>query len=332
MIIRAPVRIDFAGGWTDVPPYSARRGGAVVNAAVALYALVEVRERAAGIRLSSADLGQSVEVESAHELVYDGELDLIKAAVRRSGLGNGWEISTRSMVPAGSGLGASGALGVALVEAARAATGAPVNPEAAAEMAHLLETEELGVAGGKQDQYAAALGGFLFLEFRDPEVRATRLRLEPEVLRRLESRLVLCYTGSSRISGETIARVMRGFESGDRKIVEALDGLREAAIAAREALEAADIDRLAQVVEANWRHQRALDAGQATAEMERIEAAAKAAGVIGGKACGAGAGGCMVFIARPDATGGVKAAVQAAGGTILPVKFDFDGVRRAPEA
>ncbi len=325
------MRIDFAGGWTDVPPYSSRRGGAVVNAAVALHVRVDVRERDAGIRLSSGDLGQSVETESANKLAYDGKLDLIKAALRRSGLDRGWEISTRSAVPAGSGLGASGALGVALVTATRAAAGAPVNPEAAAEMAHLLETEELRVAGGKQDQYAAALGGFLFLEFRDPEVSATRLRLEPAFLRALESRLVLCYTGGSRISGETIARVMRGFESGDRKIVEALDGLRDAAVAARDALAAADIDRLAEAVNVNWRHQRALDAGQATDAMQRIEATAREAGAAGAKACGAGAGGCMLFVVRPNAAATVRAAVEAAGGTVLPVSFDLEGVRSAPD-
>jgi D-glycero-alpha-D-manno-heptose-7-phosphate kinase len=330
MITRAPVRIDFAGGWTDVPPYSTRRGGAVVNVTVALHVLVDVRESAAGIRLSSADLGQSLEVGSTRELVYDGTLDLIKAAVKRSGLDEGWEVSTSSMVPAGSGLGGSGALGVALVTAAYAAAGAPLHPEAAAEMAHLLETEELKVAGGKQDQYAAALGGFLLLEFRDPEVTATRLKLEPQFKGALESRLVLCHTGRSRISGDMIARVMRGFESGDRKIVEALDGMRDAAIAARDALAAADIDALAEVVEANWRHQQALDTGQTTAAMERIEALAKAAGAIGSKACGAGAGGCMLFVVRPNAAEAVKAAVQAAGGTLLPVSFDFEGVRSAP--
>jgi D-glycero-alpha-D-manno-heptose-7-phosphate kinase len=233
-------------------------------------------------------------------------------------------------VSAGSGLGGSGALGVALVTAAHAAAGTPLNPAAAAEMAHLLETEELQVAGGKQDQYAAALGGFLFLEFRDPEVTATRLRLELDFLRELESRLVLCYTGISRVSGDMIARVMHGFESGDRKIVEALDGMHDAAIAARDALAAADIDALAEIVETNWRHQQALDAGQTTAAMERIESAAKATGAIGGKACGAGAGGCMLFIVHSNAAETVKAAVQAAGGTLLPVSFDFEGVRSAP--
>ncbi len=330
MITRAPVRIDFAGGWTDVPPYSARHGGAVVNAAVALYVLVDVHKRAAGIRLASADLGQSLEVESTRELIYDGKLDLIKAAVRHSGLSAGWEVSTRSTVPAGSGLGASGALGVALITAAHAAVGAGLEPESAAELAHLLETEELKVAGGKQDQYAAALGGFLSIEFRDPEVRATRLKLEPRFLRELESRLILYHTGTSRISGDMIARVMRGFESGDRKIVEAFDGMYDAALAARDALAAADIDALAEVVEANWRNQQALDAGQITATVERIEAAAKAAGAIGGKACGAGAGGCMLFVVRHDAAEAVKTAVQAAGGTLLPVSFDFEGVRSVP--
>jgi D-glycero-alpha-D-manno-heptose-7-phosphate kinase len=329
MITRAPVRIDLAGGWTDVPPYSTIRGGAVVSVAVASHVLVDVRKRAIGIRLSSADLGESLEVGSAHELVYDGKLDLIKAAVRRCALDEGWEVNTRSTVPAGSGLGASGALGVALVTAARAAAGAPLNPEAAAEMAHLLETEELKVAGGKQDQYAAALGGFLWLEFRDPEVTATRMKLRPEFLREIESRFVLCYTGGSRVSGVTIARVMRGFESGDSKIVEALDGIRAAAMAARDALAAADIDALAEVVEANWQHQQALDAGQRTATMERIEAAAKAAGTVGSKACGAGAGGCMLFVVRSGAAEAVKRAVHAAGGRLLPVRFDFEGVSNA---
>ncbi len=330
MITRAPVRIDLAGGWTDVPPYSARRGGAVVNVAVASHVFVNLRKCATGIRITSTDLGESLEFGSTRDLVYDGKLDLIKASVRRCGLDTGWEISSRSTVPAGSGLGASGALGVALVTAARAATGEALNPEAAAEMAHLLETEELKVAGGKQDQYAAALGGFLLLEFHDPNVRATRLKLAPEFVRELESRTVLCYTGGSRISGKAISRVMGGFESGDRKIVEALDKIRNAAIAARDALAAADIDTLAEVVEANWRHQQALDAEQTTTAMQRIEAAAKAAGAIGGKACGAGAGGCMVFIVRRNAAEAVKRAVQAAGGELLPLAFDFEGVSCTP--
>lgn len=327
MITRTPVRIDLAGGWTDVPPYSTRRGGAVVNVAIASYVLVDIRKRDFGIRISSTDLGQSIEVESASDLVYDGKLDLIKAAVKRCGLDVGWEISTRSTVPAGSGLGASGSLGVALVTACHAANGVPLNPEAAAEMAHLLETEELRVAGGKQDQYAAALGGFLFLEFQDPLVTATRLKPAIELVRALESRLVLCYTGSSRISGDAIARVIRGFESGDRAIVAALEGIGDAALAARDALAAGDMEALAEAVEANWQRQQALDASQRTETIERIEAAARAAGAIGGKACGAGAGGCMLYIARADASEAVRTAVQAAGGTLLPVRFEFEGVK-----
>lgn len=325
----APARIDFAGGWTDVPPYSSRRGGAVVNAAIALHVEVECRPRREGIRLASHDLGLEVEAGSPDGFAYDGKLDLLKAAVRRTGLGGGWDVVTRSGAPPGGGLGASGALGVALVSALRTAAGRPVRPEEAAELAHRLEAEEMQVAGGKQDQYAAALGGPLYLEFHDPDVRVTRLSLDPSFVRALQERLILCYTGTSRISGETIARVMRRFEAGDARIVGALDGLRDAAHAVRDALLSADIDCLAEAINANWRHQKVLDARMATPEMERVEAAAFAAGAIAGKACGAGAGGCMVFITRPDAAREVGQAVRSAGAENLPVSFDLEGVRSA---
>jgi D-glycero-alpha-D-manno-heptose-7-phosphate kinase len=327
MRYEAPVRIDLAGGWTDVPPYSTQRGGAVVNVALALHVGVECRPRDEGIRIVSKDLGISVEAESPDALVYDGTLDLLKAAVRRSGLQGGWEVTTQSSAPAGGGLGSSGALGVALVVATRAAAGASLPPEEAAEEAHRLEVEEIGVAGGKQDQYAAALGGLNHFEFHDPTVGITRLSLEPAFIESLQGRTVLGYTGVSRVSGDTIARVMGNFDAGDARTVNALDGLRDAAAEARDALEAHDIERLADAVQRNWEHQRALDSGMATAEMKRIEAAAKEAGAIGGKATGAGAGGCMTFIAAEGHTDDVAESVRAAGANIIPVSFDMQGVR-----
>lgn len=327
----APVRIDFAGGWTDVPPYSALHGGAVVNAAIRTHVSVVCRPRPSGISLVSHDLGLGLATNSADELAYDGKLDLAKAAIRRAGLRAGWELSTDSSAPVGGGLGASGALGVALVAATRAAAGLATGPVEAAELAHQLEVEEVGIAGGKQDQYAAALGGFLYLEFYDPEVRVTRLELEPKLVDSLQERLVLCYTGRSRLSGDTITRVMDGYENGDARITAALDGLRAAALSAREALSARDIERLARVVAENWRHQRALDARMSTPDMERIEAAAMDAGAVGGKACGSGAGGCMFFVTAPGAAEAVRNAVRAAGASLLPTVFDMHGVREVED-
>lgn len=327
----APVRIDFAGGWTDVPPYSARRGGAVLNAAIGIPVSVSCRPHHDGLRLISHDLAVSIDASSAEELRYDGRLDLSKAAVRSVGLGPGWEISTRSSAPAGGGLGSSGALGVALVAATRAAAGLPTEPVQAAELAHRLEVEEIQVAGGKQDQYAAALGGFLYLEFLDPTVRVTRLSVEAPLVRSLAERTLLCYTGVSRLSGDTIARVMRGYEKGHREITAAMEGLRAAAEKARDALAGGDLERLARVVAENWRHQQALDPGMVTPEMERVEAAAMDAGAIGGKACGAGAGGCMVFLAAPGKAEVVQRAVRSAGAVVLTFQFDPHGVREVGE-
>ncbi|MEE8164678.1 MAG: GHMP kinase, partial [Myxococcota bacterium] len=213
-----------------------------------------------------------------------------------------------------------------------AAADTPVGPEEAAELAHLLEVEELKVAGGKQDQYAAALGGFLYLEFDDPAVSVTRLPVDPSFVQALLERFVLCYTGTSRISGDTIARVMSRFEKGDQQIVSALDELRDAAAAAREAMMAGDIEALAEVISRNWSHQRALDAAMATPEMDRVEAEASAAGAIGCKACGAGAGGCMVFITASGAIDEVRRAIESAGAEILPFEFDSEGVRSESSA
>jgi D-glycero-alpha-D-manno-heptose-7-phosphate kinase len=328
----APVRIDFAGGWTDVEPYASRRGGLVVNAAIALHVSAECRPRRRGIRLASLDLDTAIEADTPDHLRYDGRLDLLKAAVRESGLSGGWEVTTDSAVPPGSGLGASGALGVALVAATGAAAGRRLPREGAAVQACRLE-HLIGIAGGSQDQWAAAQGGFLFLEYGGaggrPEPACSTLGLDPRFVHALERQMVLCYTGTSRISGDTIRRVMTAFEAGVARVAAALDGLREAALAARTALLAADLGRLADAVDLNWRHQQALDPGMATRTMQALEAAARAAGATAAKACGAGAGGCMAFIAPGPAAAAVRQAAAAAGAEILPLRFDSEGVREA---
>jgi len=157
---RAPVRIDLAGGWTDVAPYSLERSGAVVNAAITRYAYATIRQLPPGqYELESADYDAYYEAHDIRELEYDGNLDLVKAAIRRRGLQTGAHIMTRSEAPPGSGTGSSAAMGVALVGLLDYIAQGSMGPAEIAEMAHLLEVEELGVSGGRQDQYAAAFGG-----------------------------------------------------------------------------------------------------------------------------------------------------------------------------
>jgi D-glycero-alpha-D-manno-heptose-7-phosphate kinase len=323
---RAPLRVDLAGGWTDVAPYAAAHGGAVVNVALTLYVHVIVETGGEGVHLHAQDLGAHVTARRAEDLRADGELALVKAAARRYPPADGFAITTRSDAPAGSGLGGSGALGVALIAALGAARGEPRMAAELAADAFELERNDAGVMGGKQDQYAAALGSVQYLAFRDPAVTATRLRVPPAALRELEQSLVLVYSGASRFSDATHRRVWERYEGGDAAVARALAGLRECATRMRPALVKGDLGRVARLLNENWEHQQALADGMQTETMARLERAARVAGADGVKACGAGAGGCLAVLARPGREMDVAAAVKAEGATVLRASFDTSGV------
>jgi D-glycero-alpha-D-manno-heptose-7-phosphate kinase len=320
----APVRLDLAGGWTDVPPFSVREGGIVVTAAIRLFARAEVRLGGSGFRLVSEELQDQLEVSDSAGLIRDGRLDLLKAGLRMLPVG-GCTLTTRSDAPPGSGLGSSGALDVALVAALSSARGESRDPVEIAELGCRLEAVEAGIPGGRQDQFAASHGGFLRLEFRDPQADVQRLKLDPGFMADLARRVVLCYTGASRYSGATIDRVMRAYERGDGTVAAALGGLCEVADAMAGALVAADPVRIGQLLSRNWHHQLALDAGMCTPAMARLEQAMVEAGSLGGKAAGAGAGGCMFFLA-PDDPSAMLEAARRAEVRLLPVAWALRGV------
>jgi D-glycero-alpha-D-manno-heptose-7-phosphate kinase len=315
----APVRLDLAGAWTDVPPFSAREGGAVVSAAIDLKVHVNVLPGGESVELISDDL-------DVHETLGEGasRVPLLAHAVRRLPVGPATIVS-RSDSPAGSGLGASGAMGVATIAALHHARGEPVVAERCALEAWEVETRDAGIAGGRQDQWMAALGGFRLLSFNDPEVHSEPIAVDAGFAAELADAMVLCYTGVSRVSGGTIARVMTAYGQGDPRVTAALRGLRELAGAMRDALRQSRLDDVARVLDANWAYQRQLDPAMSTPEMAAVEAAARRQGARGGKAAGSGAGGCMFFVA-PGCRGAVEAATRRAGATILPIRWSREGV------
>jgi D-glycero-alpha-D-manno-heptose-7-phosphate kinase len=321
----APVRLDLAGGWTDVPPYSSREGGVVVAAAVQLYAYAEVRPRERGYLLASKELDQALEYDGLAALAGDGPLPLLRAGLRLLGTGP-CSLSTRSDAPPGSGLGSSGAMDVALVAALATAAGRELSTREIADLACRLERQEAGIPGGRQDQFVAAFGGLLRLTFRDPDATVEPIALDPAFAAELERRMLLCYTGDSRFSGDTIGRVMRAYERGEPLIAGALDGLRDTAVAMGGALRAADFAKIGALLSENWRLQQQLDAGMSTPEMRRLEAAMRDSGCLGGKAAGSGAGGCMFFLA-PDNPAPAREAVARLGMQLLPVRWATAGVR-----
>jgi D-glycero-alpha-D-manno-heptose-7-phosphate kinase len=321
----APVRLDLAGGWTDVPPYSATTGGVVVTAAVELFAHAEVSPRARGYRLVAEDLGQELELAEPEALGRGSDMPLLRAGLRMLPAGP-CSLVTRADAPPGSGLGSSGAMDVALVAALSAARGDSPDVRALADLGCRLEGVEAGIPGGRQDQFAAAYGGFLRLEFRDPAATVVPLDLDPAVTEALGRRMLLCYTGASRFSGATIGRVMAAYERGDPTVAGALDGIREIAERMPAALLAGDLARVGALLSENWRLQQALDPNMRTPEMARLEQAMAAAGVLGGKAAGSGAGGSMFFLG-PDDPAPAAAAARELGMRLLPVRWAARGVR-----
>lgn len=320
----APVRIDFAGGWTDVPPFAVRERGVVVNAAIDLRVQAEFEPGGDAILIHAEDLDQAIRVSGASDLASDGRLELHKAALRMFPTGPG-TLRTRSEVPPGSGLGSSGALDVVLVTVLAAARRERLKPEEAAAHGWELEVVEAGIAGGRQDQYAAALGGFHRFTFHGDEVGVHPLALDPEFLAELKRRTVICYTGRSRVSGDTIARVMGAYQRGEASVCEALLDLAAIAEGMATALEASDLSRVAELLTANWACQQRLDPGMRTTEMAALEAAMNSAGALGGKAAGAGAGGSMFFIMGDDVQAGIDAA-RRAGARVLSVEWAKRGV------
>ena len=320
------MRLDFAGAWTDVPPFSKREGGIVVNAAIGLRAHAELKLGGSLLRLVSKELGETLECANAGGLEPPGKLNLLTAALRMFPVLGGFTLTTSSDAPPGSGLGSSGALGVALVGVLTRARDDRLGERDVAEQAWRVEAVEAQIPGGRQDQYAAALGGFHRLSFRDPDVGVEPLTLDPAFATALERQTLLCHTNTSRISGDTIARVMDAYERGERGVTGALRALKDVGAAMVEALRDADLARVGALLSENWKHQQALDPGMRTPEMARLEEAVAAAGALGGKAAGAGAGGAMFFDMKGEARA-AAAAAERAGATVLPLAWSREGMR-----
>ncbi len=320
----APVRLDFAGGWTDVAPFSDREGGSVVSGTINLRVHAEFKTGGTGILLKADDLKSAESIRTPADLEKPEGLVLHKAALRMLPSGPG-VLTTRSEVPPGSGLGSSGALDVALLAVLAAARGDEVEAEELASLGFELEAREAKLPGGRQDQYSAALGGFNRLTFKGEIVGFEPLALDPGFLAELERRTVICYTGRSRVSGDTIARVMGAYDRGDQNVTGALRRLAALTGEMTEALLAQNLARIGQLLSQNWEAQQRLDAQMATGEMKALEASAAAAGALGGKAAGAGAGGCMFFLAGDDVNA-VRTAAQEAGAELLAAGWSSTGV------
>jgi D-glycero-alpha-D-manno-heptose-7-phosphate kinase len=249
---------------------------------------------------------------------------LIRAALHRAGITDA-AVAIESDFPIGAGLGGSSAAGVALAAALAAWRGQHPDPAALAEWSRAVEVEEMGVAGGRQDHYAAAFGGALSLRFHAGGTDVERLPLTAGTVAALEQRCMLAYTGESRISGRTISAVLDAYRARVPRVVHALDRMRHLAATMRAALLAGDVDALAAGVDEHWAHQRVLHPEITTERIDALEAAARRAGAVGLKALGASGGGCVIVF-RPAGDDGRVAEAIRPWATLLPWRVAATGV------
>lgn len=325
---RAPLRISFCGGGTDVSPYPEQHGGCVLSATIDHYAHASLRPRRdTRLKLASLDYDIVARYDHPKGLRFDGSLDLLKAAVKALKVKRGVDLWTHSDAPPGSGLGASSTLMVALLAVLREWLKTDLSPYEMAELAYRVERQDLGLAGGRQDQYAASFGGFNFIEFQSDGTLVTPLRLARTTLEELEYRLLLCYVGQTRQSARIIERQTKAFVSGRSRTVDALHALKAQTVEMKRALLLGRIDGFGELLHQAWEHKKALDEGISNAHMDEMYKLARKEGAIGGKLTGAGGGGYFLFLTRFDRRHRVSAALERMGGQVVPFQFESRGVR-----
>jgi D-glycero-alpha-D-manno-heptose-7-phosphate kinase len=313
MVTRAPTRIDFGGGWTDVPPYSDEMGGFVCNVAITRYATVRVER-----------VPEATTPSVTAQVLADGSF--ASATARRMGL-TGVSIACLNDWPVGCGLGGSSAANVAAIAAFAGLQRRELDPMAMAELSRDIEVEDLGIAGGRQDHYAAVFGGALGLRFSRDGTTVTRLPLSAGFRSRLERNCLVIYTGQSRISGDTINAVLNAYREREPRVLFALQRMRELAEQMAAAVVRGDLDALAALVGEQWAHQRALHPSIPTPLIDEIVARARDAGASGAKALGASGGGCVLVIARDDRVDAVRSVIEPLG-QLVPFTIATRGVEQ----
>ncbi len=323
---RAPGRIDFGGGGTDVPPYCHEHHGIVVNAAINYYAYATLEPRDdSGVHLNSIDLNHKESAASLDALTLDGELDLIKACIRRAAPNRGFSLTTYSDIPTGSGLSSSAAIAVVTCAICTQFKSGSFDQTAVAHMASAAERDDLNHWTGTQDQFAAACGGLSFLEFVGNDVPREVPALSPHTLRQLEKNLLLVFTGKAHLAGNIHLDILADYKNKTGTVLPGMHGLKQVGAQMRDALRAGNLPAFASLLDENWKYHQMLHPSCATPELQRFIDVGHEHGALGAKVCGAGGGGCIVFYARDNAKPQLASALQAIGGQVMPFSFDLQG-------
>ena len=327
---KAPLRISLAGGGTDVPPFPQLEGGCVLSTTINRYAYGTLQPRGDGnICVHSLDFGVSVTYDPEDKLAYDGKLDLVKAAIRKLGTmeHGGFDLLLHSDAPPGSGLGASSAMMVVLVGLLKEFENLPLTDYEIADLACIIEREDLGIQGGLQDQYAASFGGFNYIEFLPDHVVVNPLKVSPDALNELQYNLLLCYTGTMRLSAHIIQDQVDRYERREAGTMQALRELKALTIEMKNALLRRELDDFGELLHREWQHKKTLSSRISNSQLDRLYETAREYGALGGKITGAGGGGYMLLYCPAVRKHSVAAKLKELGCTIVDISLEPMGLQ-----
>ncbi len=324
---RAPLRVSFSGGGTDVPPYTEQFGGVVLSSTIKKYAYCSLRPRIEdGVQVNSMGWTTGIASDHGHSQSLNGDGDLARAAVRRMGVTDPLEINTCSDCPPGSGLGSSSALVVAILGGLCEWSAKPMERERIAETAYLIERTDVGIPGGMQDQYAAAMGGFNLIRFEKQGVTVKPLAISGAVRNELEYRLLLCSTGTTRPSGGILGRQIKSYREGNPTVLEALHEIKKLTLDLNDELVRGRVEEFGELLGQEWDLKKKLDPAISNEDVDKLYHTALENGAIGGKLLGAGGGGYLLLFAEDGSHKRLSSAMIKAGSRVENVRFDDVGL------
>jgi D-glycero-alpha-D-manno-heptose-7-phosphate kinase len=343
---KAPLRISFCGGGTDVPPFPEKYGGMVLSTTINKYAYTTLIPTARNeTMVRSIDYDIIAKYQNKSDLQYNGQLDLVKAVLRNidelnvkpETQGNentevnienlGVDLLLHSDAPPGSGLGSSSTMAVALVGAFKHWLRYPLTDYEIAELAYKLERLELGIEGGLQDQYAASFGGFNFIEFRKDATVVNQLQIDPEILNELEYHLLLCYTGETRLSANIIKDQKSSVMDEKGEVLQALNETKALTLDMKNALLRGQLLDFGGLLHDTWEHKKQFSKSITSTHIDKLYEVARENGAIGGKILGAGGGGYLLTFCKFNQKHIVARELEKHGGQIVRFGFEPHGLQ-----
>jgi len=330
MLIRgkAPLRVSFSGGGSDVSPYSDEYGGCVLSTTIGMYiyGALEVRKDKQ-VEIFSLDYDELVKYELNSEIKKGDKLEFLRAVIRHLKPPSGINLYLHSDAPPGTGLGSSGAISVLIVGLVNRAFNLMLTKYQIARLAYEVEHDDLKRAVGRQDHYAAAFGGMNFMEFGRNGTVVYPLRIEPWILEELSYHIQLFYTRKKHNSSDIVAKQVDYYKNRRKETLGALAEMKEIASQMQTMLVQGKLKRFAELLHEAWLAKQRMNPGTVTPYLAELYEIARKNGTIGGKITGAGGGGFFLFFTPFTKKGQVSEAMIKMGAQSVPFVLDFKGLQ-----